>query len=110
MRSEESYYTALISSLALKDEFAAILQKIDENAALGDFDCVWYTTNSKYMLVDEDYPVTSNRIVEEYTVDELYRIIIRVLHELGYDVDRKSNKLIISWDNRELTERLIRNA
>ena len=61
-------------------------------------------------LVDEDYPVTSNRIVEEYTVDELYRIIIRVLHELGYDVDRKSNKLIISWDNRELTERLIKNA
>ena len=40
MRSEESYYTALISSLALKDEFAAILQKIDENAALGSFDCV----------------------------------------------------------------------
>ena len=110
MRSEESYYTALISSLALKDEFAAILQKIDENAALGGFDCVWYTTNSKYMLVDEDYPVTSNKIVEKYTVDELYRIIIRVLHELGYDVDRKSNKLIISWDNRELTERLIENA
>ena len=69
-----------------------------------------YTTNSKYMLVDEDYPVTSNRIVEEYTVDELYRIIIYVLYELGYDVDRKSNKLIISWDNRELTERLIKNA
>ena len=36
-------------------------------------------------------------VLKKYdTVDELYRIIIRVLHELGYDVDRKNNKLNVS--------------
>ena len=99
-RSKKSYYTALISSLALKDEFAAILKKIDENAALGGFDCVWYTTNNKSMLIDEDRSITANRTVATYTVDELYETIISLLHNFGYNVQKDSNKLIISWNFR----------
>ena len=48
------------------------------------------------MLVDEDLPVSFNDMVEKYTVDEFYDIIILILGEFGYDVNRKDNKLTIS--------------
>ena len=110
MHSKEAYCTAIIGAFALKDEFAAILKKIDESAARGSLDCVWYTTNDKYMLVDEDRPVSFNDMVEKYTVDEFYDIIILILGEFGYDVNRKDNKLTISWNNTNFMERLIKNA
>ena len=110
MHAKEAYCKAVTKYFSIYDEFAAILKKIDESAAFGSFDCRWYITNNKYMLVDEDRHVTSNDIVEKYTVDELYKIIVHLLCELGYYVSKDGNKLIISWGNQDFIERFVKNA
>ena len=111
MLAKEMRHKAIAAHYAISEEYNAILRKIEQSALSGYFEINWYTSPTYDLLLDKEYGESVNPSNTDaiYTVDNLYKIIVYLLQEDGYEVINSGKKLVISWGSIDFVENFIRN-